>query len=68
MCCIFQPAISTLTVKDCIGYLKYVLTELIPIARYTDMHVMVDKINISSLLSFKFLIFIVVTLLSVPSR
>ena len=37
---------SALTVKDCIGYLKYVLTELIPIATYTDMHVMVDKIII----------------------
>ena len=37
---------STLTVKDCIGYLKYVLTELIPIAKYTDMHVMVNKIII----------------------
>ena len=37
---------SALTVKDCIGYLKYVLTELIPIARHTDMQVMVDKIII----------------------
>ena len=37
---------SALTVKDCIGYLKYILTELIPIARNTDMHVMVDEIII----------------------
>ena len=37
---------SALTVKDCIDYLKYVLTELIPIARHTNMHVMVDEIII----------------------
>ena len=37
---------SALTVRDCIGYLKHVLTELIPIARHTDMHVMVDEIII----------------------
>ena len=37
---------SALRVRDCIGYLKYVLTELIPIARHTDMQVMVDEIII----------------------
>ena len=37
---------SALTVNDCIGYLKYVLTELIPIATYTDVHVMVNEIII----------------------
>ena len=37
---------SALTVKDCIDYLKYVLTELIPIARHTNMHVLVDEIII----------------------
>ena len=35
---------SALTVKQCLDYLKYVLTELIPIASYTDMIVMVDEI------------------------
>ena len=37
---------SALTVKNCIDYLKYVMTELIPIATYTDMHVMVNEIII----------------------
>ena len=37
---------SALTVKDCIGNLKYVLTALLPIATYTDVHVMLDKIII----------------------
>ena len=41
-----QYTMSALTVKNCIDYLKYVLTELIPIAKYTDMHVMVDKISL----------------------
>ena len=41
-----SSTMSALTVKDCIGYLKYVLTELIPIARHTNMHVLVDEIII----------------------
>ena len=34
---------SALTVKQCLDYLKYVLTELIPIASYTDRLVMLNE-------------------------
>ena len=34
-----------LTVRDCVDYLRIVLTEFIQIATYKDKHIMLNEIN-----------------------